>query len=211
MSQHKNVGSLKIIIFIAFNFFIAFIATTNPVICYGMQFPFGVSILANNQLRHSMDEYIGNNLAANWIYKDTLANQFKSVFTAGAGVPYLHLNANCYVMSGFRYQDATNRGAMVVDLHAHIYLAAIAQTATYWHGKRLGDPAQLRVLVRNPKNLRDLPYIEQWAQAQPDMRGYVLTLYNLNCKARNLEQCKMPLPKMTSPAPAHSAASAVVH
>jgi hypothetical protein len=152
------------------------------------------------KLGANMDSYVnGDRFYANWIYKGKLSEQFQSIFTMSDDYPTKRLGPNLYITTGYRYQDATNRGAMVVDGAAHIYLAAIAQAATYSHGELQVPLPQLRVLVRDPKNLRYLPDIEQWAQSQPDVRGYVLTLYNLNCKAHDIAQCKMPVP----PAAAH--------
>ena len=182
-------------------------ASSLMVSCYGAQLPDFVSGPLAKRLGENMDQYIGKQLTAHWLYNGPLHRQFQDVFTMVPDHPTQPLGQDLYLTTGFRYQEATSLGAMVVSNSAHIYLAAMAEAATYWHGKLLGSPAQLRILVRDPKNLRYLPAIEHWADAQPDMRGYVLTLYNLNCKERDIGQCKMPIPAGTiSPAGAALAA-----
>ena len=160
----------------------------------------GIDFRVNPVFWLSLKKYAGREVA-DFLYKGPLSKQLGSVFEAPGDPPSIKVRSDRFLATGFRSQDATNRGAAIVDKAAHIYLAAIATAATYWHGKLLGSPAQLRILVRDPKNLRYLPAIEHWADAQLDMRGYVLTLYNLNCKERDIGQCKMPIPAGTiSPA-----------
>ncbi len=153
----------------------------------------GIDFRVNPVFWLSLKKYAGREVA-DFLYKGPLSKQLGSVFEAPGDPPSIKVRSDRFLATGFRSQDATNRGAAIVDKAAHIYLAAIATSATDWHGKRLGGQPKLRILVRDPKNLRYLPVVEKWADSQDDMRGYQLSLYNLNCKARDIEQCKMPVP-----------------
>lgn len=203
----KNFSNLHKIIISLFLFIFSGASIFYQTTCYGAKNPDFLRYYTplDKKLGENMIRYIGAKHSANWIYKGALYKQFGDVFSMVPDHQTNLIGKNLYITSGYRYQDATNRGAMIVNGQAHIYLAAIAQAATYSHGELQGPPPQLRILVRDPKNLRYLPDIERWAQSQTDMRDYVLTLYNLNCKARNIEQCKMAAPTgaASAPSPAH--------